>query len=91
MKAENERKERERQEKELERQIQMQVKDSKKTTTASLNRSLDKKKTEKEKEWTKLGGLGANIGGDEWLEKKKKLDKMQVLLQQRSNFRSKLR
>jgi len=26
----------------------------------------------------KLGGLGANIGGDEWVEKKKKLDKMQV-------------
>jgi len=31
-------------------------------TTNSLNRSLDKKKTEKE--WVKLGGLGANIGGD---------------------------
>jgi hypothetical protein len=25
-----------------------------------------------------MGGLGANIGGDDWLEKKKKLDKMQV-------------
>jgi hypothetical protein len=25
-----------------------------------------------------MGGLGANIGGDDWLEKKKKLEKMQV-------------
>jgi hypothetical protein len=41
-----------------------------------LNKSLEKKKNEKE--WVKMGGLGANIGGDDWLEKKKKLDKMQV-------------
>lgn len=40
----------------------MQHQDNKKLTTNSLNRSLDKKKTDKE--WVKLGGLGANIGGD---------------------------
>ena len=44
--------------------------DSKKVTTNSLNKSLQKKKNDKE--WVKLGGLGANIGGDEWNEKKKK-------------------
>lgn len=50
--------------------------DTKKNTNNSLNKSLEKKKNEKE--WVKLGGLGANIGGEEWVEKKKKLDKMQV-------------
>jgi hypothetical protein len=32
------------------------------------------------KEWVKLGGLGANIGGEEWLMRKKKEDKRQVTL-----------
>lgn len=40
----------------------MNAKDSKKNTTLSLNRSLEKKKNDKE--WVKLGGLGANIGGE---------------------------
>ena len=39
-------------------------------------KSLEKKKNTKE--WVKLGGLGANIGGDQWVEKKKKQEKMQV-------------
>ena len=34
-------------------------------TNNNLNKSLDKKKNEKE--WVKMGGLGANIGGDDWL------------------------
>lgn len=63
---ENERKEQELKQKALEKQLQQQqardAKDAKKTTTGSLNRSLEKKKNEKE--WVKLGGLGANIGGD---------------------------
>lgn len=35
-----------------------------------------------------MGGLGANIGGDEWVEKKRKLDKIQVRLWLLSNSRS---
>jgi len=42
--------------------MQKQAIDSKKTTTANISKSLEKKKTEKE--WVKMGGLGANIGGD---------------------------
>lgn len=61
--------------KKAEKQMLMQKNQNTKTTLAS--RSLDKKKGGKE--WTKLGGLGANIGGDQWLEKKKKMDKMQVI------------
>lgn len=47
------------------------------TKTTLGSRSLEKKKGGS-KEWVKMGGLGANIGGDEWVEKKKKMDKMQV-------------
>ena len=50
--------------------------DNRKGVTGYSTRSADKKKGEKE--WVKMGGLGANIGGDEWLEKKKKQEKMQV-------------
>ena len=70
MEIEKQRKERELREKEMEKEIQVGSHDAKKVTTNSLNRSLDKKKTDKE--WVKMGGLGANIGGDDWLEKKKK-------------------
>ena len=48
------------------------------TKTSSITKSLEKKKLDKG--WTKLGGLGANIGGDEWVEKQKKKEKMQVIL-----------
>ena len=57
---------------------QQQQKDLKDVTkTSSYSRSQEKKKGSS-KQWVKLGGLGANIGGDQWLEKKKKLEKMQV-------------
>ena len=46
----------------MEKELKRNTVDVKKTTTNSLNRSLEKKKNEKE--WVKLGGLGANIGGD---------------------------
>lgn len=36
--------------------------DSKKNMTGYLNKSLEKKNGT-DKQWTKLGGLGANIGG----------------------------
>lgn len=48
----------------MEKELQKNAVDAKKVTTTSLNKSLEKKKNEKE--WVKLGGLGANIGGDEW-------------------------
>ena len=64
--------------KELEKELQGNQNDPKKVTTNSLNKSLEKKKNEKD--WVKLGGLGANIGGDDWVEKKKKQDKMQVIM-----------
>ena len=37
---------------------------------SKISRSLQKKMPEKG--WSKLGGLGANVGGYEWLEKKRK-------------------
>lgn len=39
----------------------------------------------------RLGGLGANIGGDDWVEKKKKLDKMQVIIVLFSNSQARWR
>jgi hypothetical protein len=42
------------------------------------SQSLEKRVGANGKEWVRLGGLGANIGGDEWLQKKRKQEKMQV-------------
>ena len=63
--------------------------DMKLTTKSISNRghSYDMKKNTS-KEWVKLGGLGANIGGDEWQEKKKKQDKMQVIINLRRNLQN---
>ena len=41
------------------------------TKTSNYSKSLEKKNSAN-KEWVRLGGLGANIGGDDWMEKKKK-------------------
>ena len=51
---------------------------------------MDKTKGTKgsNKDWVKLGGLGANIGGDEWLEKKKKQEKMQQFARQANSINS---
>lgn len=48
-------------EKEKEREL-LKNNDPKKITQGSISKSLDKKKNDKE--WIKLGGLGANIGGE---------------------------
>ena len=74
---EQERKERELAEKVEREKEREKAMEGRKGATGYSTRSVEKKKGEKE--WVKMGGLGANIGGDEWLEKKKKADKMAVL------------
>ena len=69
-------KERERLEEEIKKaQKAEKEKEQKMTKTSAMSRSQEKKNT---KQWVKLGGLGANIGGEDWMEKKKKQNKMTV-------------
>jgi hypothetical protein len=41
----------------------------------------------KKREWVKLGGLGADIGGEEWMLRKKKEEKRNVIVRVFRNFR----